>query len=95
MNQDEIIAGMLSQTTRANGTQTMSYEKAASIVEALTTQQFSECLDKLNQGLPFISSASRMDSILNVCMQSLKKSNPQHPLLESSEATKHHSQTPQ
>lgn len=92
MNKNEMIAGMLAQATRVDGTQTLPYEKAVSIVEALTTQQLSECLDKLNQTLPFISSASRMDSFLNVCMQSLKQNNPQHPLLESSETTKHHFQ---
>lgn len=33
MNQDEIIAGMLSQTTRADGTQTMSNEQATRLVQ--------------------------------------------------------------
>ena len=89
---DELVAGMVAIGTRANGKQTLTYEQAAAIVEQLSIQQLSKCLEKFNQYLPFISSASRMDSFLNACMQSLKQSNPQHPLLANPETPKCHPQ---
>ncbi len=89
---DEMVAGMVAFSTRANGKQTLSYQQAKEIVEQLSIQQLSECLEKFNQYLPLISSASRMDSFLNACMQSLKRSNSQHPLLANLETPKCHLQ---
>ena len=94
MDTNEMLAGLIAASTRTNGTHVLTNEQAKAIVKELTIQQFSDCLEKLNQNLPFISSASRMDSFLNLCMQSLKQSNPQHPLLVCPETTKHHSQAP-